>query len=640
MIPRLDAILFGFLRKYYVFLISSAIFLSTFPSIGQEIRTGLDPSYIWALNYFFTKGIVAGRDVVFSYGPLGFLMFPLPLGNNILISIVFESFFKFIFVYLLLQLGFGIRNKGLSMSKLFVVLLVFAISNFVEFEYVFMFMLPYCVAAAMLLFSESGKKVYMVLGSITLSFSALTMFPNAVGAIFVMTGFFAVYSFNNRLKIRLVLESLILVGITSILFFVLFWFFANNSLGGIGTFLFSRLELAQGNSGAMALDHTDNFVLLVISLISFVAALWSAGDRRSRMLSLMFILPIYAMTKYGFSRADFRHYRHVFDFFVLYFLFFMLYMRKISVLIILFLAVFLGSFFLNIKVTFPEEHFSFVPTLERMIASGGIKNFQTSVLNYSNRKKELLAVSKDNLEPDVLDGTIIEAIGGKSVDIYPWELSIVPANDLTWKGRPIMQSYFANTQKLDIQNALALKKEMPKFMLFERNGWQGEMGSIDWRYLPNDEPTTFWTLMNNYSLVAGDKRVYLLEKAAKPNFGSQQIIGDQEAQWNSWIVVPKHKEGVVLAKIDYKRTFAGIIVKSLWKERVSSIEYKVGGAIKTYRLVVDTMSNGLWIDPKMDTLKIPPTGSQVEAIRIVQPAGYIFHPKLLVRWVFYPYETH
>src|SRR3954469_9878313 len=52
----------------YVLLIAG---IFTFPNPPTP---GLDPSWRMALGYFFEKGLQLGKDVVFTYGPLGFIM--------------------------------------------------------------------------------------------------------------------------------------------------------------------------------------------------------------------------------------------------------------------------------------------------------------------------------------------------------------------------------------------------------------------------------------------------------------------------------------------------------------------------------------------------------------------------------------
>src|SRR6266849_2358442 len=55
----------------------------TVPGSYGAIGTGLDPSWVWGINAFRPAGFRFGRDVIFSYGPLGYLTRPLDIARNL-----------------------------------------------------------------------------------------------------------------------------------------------------------------------------------------------------------------------------------------------------------------------------------------------------------------------------------------------------------------------------------------------------------------------------------------------------------------------------------------------------------------------------------------------------------------------------
>ncbi|HXP50387.1 MAG TPA: hypothetical protein VN922_10550, partial [Bacteroidia bacterium] len=92
-------------------LIAVLFLVFSFPKIDATYTFGLDPSYFYALNYFFNSGIQIGREVFWSYGPLSFIEIPLPIGHNLLISILFISIVSIIFSYTALTLGQIVNRK-------------------------------------------------------------------------------------------------------------------------------------------------------------------------------------------------------------------------------------------------------------------------------------------------------------------------------------------------------------------------------------------------------------------------------------------------------------------------------------------------------------------------------------------------
>ena len=54
------------------------------PQIGRGYGIGLDQSWTYALSYFPESEFLFGRDVAFTYGPLGYLFVPTPVGASLL----------------------------------------------------------------------------------------------------------------------------------------------------------------------------------------------------------------------------------------------------------------------------------------------------------------------------------------------------------------------------------------------------------------------------------------------------------------------------------------------------------------------------------------------------------------------------
>src|SRR5579862_4921286 len=61
----------------------------TFPGGYHPLQFGLDGSWMYGLNYLAGSKYVYGRDVTFTYGPLGFLLNPLEVGSCLVAGTVF-----------------------------------------------------------------------------------------------------------------------------------------------------------------------------------------------------------------------------------------------------------------------------------------------------------------------------------------------------------------------------------------------------------------------------------------------------------------------------------------------------------------------------------------------------------------------
>ena len=93
----------------YVVLLAATLLLSL-PAPVNPVLPGLDPTYQWLVNRF-AMGDVWGRDIVFTYGPLGFLVSPQLTIANVLLGIVFNLVCTAVFAYVALSLFRSERNS-------------------------------------------------------------------------------------------------------------------------------------------------------------------------------------------------------------------------------------------------------------------------------------------------------------------------------------------------------------------------------------------------------------------------------------------------------------------------------------------------------------------------------------------------
>ncbi len=98
-------------RKVLVFLFSILIYTLAIHKIGDIIRPGLDESYVLAINKYFANLEYPYSKIFFSYGPLGFLIVPLPVGLNIILSTIFWNILIFFFIVSSLSIILVKTNK-------------------------------------------------------------------------------------------------------------------------------------------------------------------------------------------------------------------------------------------------------------------------------------------------------------------------------------------------------------------------------------------------------------------------------------------------------------------------------------------------------------------------------------------------
>ena len=107
----------GVLGVVWCVLILVAFVMATFPPWFSVMGTGLDQSWVVALNEITHRYMTFGKDIVFTYGPLGFVLVPLEHGSNLVHAVVFR-----LGLHVLWWISVGVllfRVRGVAVPLLF-----------------------------------------------------------------------------------------------------------------------------------------------------------------------------------------------------------------------------------------------------------------------------------------------------------------------------------------------------------------------------------------------------------------------------------------------------------------------------------------------------------------------------------------
>ncbi len=130
-IEKLKSLILQFITSPKAFLVSLILLVITFPHINPVFSTGLDSPYFWAINWLSGSNISSFGEIVFPYGPLGFLIKPLAISNNFYIGLFFLVLVRFGFTYYLLK---NVELKHSTQFYFFAAALIFILElNNLEF---------------------------------------------------------------------------------------------------------------------------------------------------------------------------------------------------------------------------------------------------------------------------------------------------------------------------------------------------------------------------------------------------------------------------------------------------------------------------------------------------------------------------
>lgn len=551
-----------------------------FPGLEFDYSTGIDPSLSWAYNNFYHDGIDIAQQIIFPHGPLAFMMYP--LYNNIIQGTIFRILLQLsIILAVFIQIKSFNRNDWVTPVVISCVILIT-----VDFN-----LLLVVNVGAYYLLSLFNKDYYKHFGFLI---AVLSIYVKAYAGI--LAGaltflFIIIYYFQNKSFKK------ILLSILEILLLIIFlWLYLFSSFSGIFKYFLGLLSLALDNSSAVSLYPENNWILLAGFLVIVLIIPFLEKNKNALIINLLFSLCLFVAWKHGISREDYNHAMIFLKFIILYFILFICFTYSADWKIFLLALIALFFYYSNLKNTigyFPyKKEYS------------GIKNFIDLVSNYNKIKSVAERVSMENINVNRLPELIIKNIANKTVDIYPWDFSIIPANNLKWKPRVVIQSYASYTSWLDSQNAIHFNSlNAPDFIIWHfntsdegRNPMSFE--SIDHRYILNDEPETILSLISNYERTFKSDTFLLLKKRETPISFHKKTGKLIKSSWNQWITVPDNSEEILRIKLYIKGNMLRKIKSFFYKDEEFSVYMKTNsGKIYYFKIIPKNAEDGIWINP-------------------------------------------
>lgn len=589
----------------------------------MPLMPGIDASWAFALNYIHQHQLVMGRDVQFTFGPLGFLEHIRGLDHE---TVYHTNRFWFgmsvlanLFVLLLCA------QTGESKSRLCINLLAgcFLISCMTSnMDRVFML-----VYTGLFLHWRSRHMIYLLLLPLLVALCLLVKFSYGIVTLALLLPYFLLGAIQERQPKWI--ANLLLIPV----FYSLLWWASCNTLDGAADYLRYGIEFSRGSASAMALNPANNDYAIVGFYSVFIVCLLAAAltDNRAQFLPcLCFTAVAFIWMKYAFGREDNTHLSSLMTFAFLTMSIWLIVSRSTSIKLVQAFGILLCI------LAWQRMHSAETgaPILASTPTWYSPLTFRKNRWNIDERIQKWEKASARNLSSLQLPASIMNTIGNHSVDIYPWEILIVAANHLTWQPRPVFQNYITYTPVLDNANRAFFNSERaPEFIVWHYH----DAGDIDSRYPLNTDPMTQQAIIAHYHIKTCEAAFCLWEKSDTAQMQAEEKLSLIHAPWDTWITVPASQKDFIRAELTTTRTFSGKFNLLFWKEGGSQIDYRLrDGSIKTHSLVLDTASAGIWASPWLERFSTP-TGenhfkNNVEAIRLRTSRPWAFDPDIQIVW--------
>lgn len=565
------------------FFIGFLVVICTFPSNEWTYSIGIDAPLSWAYNFLFENGLAMGKHIIFPHGPLAFFMYPLP--ENILLSTLVLSLLKVMLVFNLTLL----LSRHTNQTKwILAFVLAYFISIIAGFNHLILanLILIYCNA-----FYFEKRKLRFIAYFLT----AFAFYVKAYVAIISGVIFISFISYNLFLDKRI--KTFLFDCLSLLSAIVLFWIVMYGSVSGILKYFWGMFHLAQDNSSAAAYYPYNNWFILGLFILALFLLIPLNRTAKFMFYSVLTGLSLFAAWKHGMARQDISHVKGFYVYFIICSIILLVFYKKntfVNFAIIVF-AYIMFSISLTNSVNYQSLQYEIIRT----------NNFIQFITEFDDLKRKSEKISQREISINKLPKNILDSIGNSTIDVYPWDYSIIAANNLNWQPRVVINSYASYTSWLDEQNSNHFASEdAPNYIIWELkkvgsnlNG--SNFNSIDDRYLLNDEPKTIIELLKQYDYWFSNDRFLLLRKKKEALDMTLNTSPKEVLTWAEWQNVPKLNDGQLLrVKIDFKKSLLQSLKSFLYKDEQFWIYLRLNdNSIHKYRIVPKNASDGLWINP-------------------------------------------
>lgn len=565
--------------------LSILIVLLSFPHFDAQFGSGIDESLIWVYNHLIDKNPKALGGIHFPHGPLACLLYPIGIANNLewslSIHVVLMLFIAFV-SFLVYNHDRPVISYGTPLLVCLIVFHKFGLEQLI-------------LSLVMLLLAlySQRRNFYLLLVITTLCVFAfyLKIYVGMISALFLFSGLCSFILFNGM--------SLWLAG-RLLLFYLggicLIWFLWFSNLSGFYHYFIGLISLGNDNSSAVSLYPDQPVWPYFLIWISLLTIPFFNRSVPVRMWFVTILPAFFAAWKHGIARQDVSHGSTFLLFLFVIFIppFLQFKIKKISFSLHAFII--FSLFFFSFQSYILYEPF----TLNAFQPFKSLADFS----HLADVKKNGIEQSLRNISHLRLKDSIRSIIGQHTVDIYPWNYAFVPANQLNWKPRPVIQSYAAYTSFLDQRNADYFESSLaPEFIIWHNeNAHLGSvnnpgLSSIDGRFVLNDEPKTIRMMMKNYQKIYSDSMITLLRKEPVLNTCKLFDLDTNHTKWNEWVSIPPNISGL-WAFININRSFKGSLLSFIYKDTYYQIELDFkDGHQRLYRVVPKNSRDGLYISP-------------------------------------------
>lgn len=530
----------------------------------SSIENGLNKSWVYAENLLVNNKLYYGRDIVWPWGPLGFVFHVVNIENNLKIAVIFWGLLYTLWAVLVFL---TVMDKDVPKIDL-IAAMVFLFLSEIQPEY-FLF---YVFMLAMI-HLWNGKKWagYVALGLFIIMFYVkFTLSMMAIGTLFM---YLIVTFYTDRSSFRYMVRNCII----AMIILPLSWLCYDRKLEDFGNYIKYGLNISSGYNSALSLNYYDSWwIFAVIMVILYLVLLFLELRNGKYWGWLLIFSPAFFMVyKHGFVRADGHIEITLSGVLWILSLFWLVkkkpvYRKKRQKAIFISMVLIIACIPIALKGNFVKS------SVEK------INQNYRSIMNGIHE----LVLPTDQSEIMGIPSVFQEIIGDDTATVYGWEISALKDSNINYIPVPTLQMYESYTPELDKKSALLFTgDDAPTYIIFS-------LETMDNRIPIIEVPETWQAISNNYYACAYvDSNLLLKKKYARNVSNTINYEQSMMVQTDDIIEIDTNYDVI---SISAEKNVRGKIASLFWKipAVTAKIEFE-DGTSEEGRVILENLSGGI-----------------------------------------------
>lgn len=611
-------------KHIFAFLVAlvALFYLADFGRCGLD--PSLDRSWIAVIAWASHHHLQFGRDIIFTYGPLGYLLYPINLPIVYWPALALKTVLHIVLLTMLFVL-----SAGLHPVRRAALILTAVIAAYYHPLTTQVFMI---VMASWVIFFQQPRN--RLLQAVAVMFLSLTFLMKGTDTLLVLPILIAGLGYliwqRDTRSLAVTLVGLV-IGTAAI------WSLAGQRLSNLPAYGRSILELSRGYGEAMSYPPTPAILatgLIGLALLSLqIAATWfrNRSEVRAWFVSLVLSVVLFLVWKMSFTRAD-VHTTQLFFYGIPAALALPMFYgtrrpvmpRALEYLVII------GIFACGVYVIHTKTQLTFSGIVQNAAAS--LRSSAEGVVAPGRARTNVEAGYEADAQKLALP-QIRQTVGRSTVDVFGWEQAVAIANDLNYTPRPVFQGYCADTAALIHANASFYRSaRAPGYVIFKLQTLEAHVPAID-------DAEALLVLTQDYEPVLAENGYILLRrKPAAPTPTELKPVGSGDLGWNEPIALPS---GVIWCQLHVRKTFLGKLIGFFYQcPEIHVLGERSGSALPPNRIIPEPAANGFLLSPLLysngdfaDLVSGNYEQVQTKSVRILRPkkANWYFQSRVFYR---------